>query len=200
MTLLTPILIVPAAAGLLCLLLRSRRAMALANVLAFAVTLALSLQLLPAVLQPPLVVTECDGFFRADALSAWMVLLISVVSLGSALYAGRYFQRDLAAGAVTAGRVKEFYVLTPLFSAGMFLVVLANNLGVMWFALEATALSSVLLVANVQPQHLPRGGAGNTSSSAAWAWPSLCSARSFRTRRPLTSAPLRRCPASTGHT
>jgi hydrogenase-4 component F len=38
-------------------------------------------------------------------------------------------------------------VLTPLFTTGMFLVVLANNLGVMWFALEATALSSVLLVA-----------------------------------------------------
>ncbi len=31
-------------------------------------------------------------------------------------------------------------MLTPLFAAGMFLVVLANNLGVMWFAVEATAL------------------------------------------------------------
>ena len=49
-------------------------------------------------------------------------------------------------------------MLTPLFTTGMFLVVLANNLGVMWFALEATALSSVLLVALVQPQQLPRSG------------------------------------------
>jgi hydrogenase-4 component F len=128
-------------------------------VLAFGVTLALSLQLLLAVLAPPHVVTEWGEFFRADALSAWMVLLISVVSLGSSLYAGRYFQRDLAARAVTPGRVKEFYVLTPLFSAGMFLVVLANNLGVMWFALEATALSSVLLVAMYNR---------NTSLEAAW--------------------------------
>ncbi len=159
MTLLTPILIVPAAAGLLCLFLRSRRAMEVANLLAFGVTLGLSLRLLPAVLQPPYVVTECGEFFRADALSAWMVLLISVVSLGSALYAGPYFRRDLAAQAVTPGRVREFYVLTPLFSAGMFLVVLANNLGVMWFALEATALSSVLLVALYNR---------NTSLEAAW--------------------------------
>jgi len=111
MTLLLPILIVPAAAGLLCLLLPSRRAMALVNVLAFAATLALSVQLLPAVLQPPYVVTEYDAFLRADALSAWMTLLISVVSLGSALYAGRYFQRDLAARVVTPGRVKEFLSL-----------------------------------------------------------------------------------------
>ena len=159
MTLLLPILITPTAAGLLCLLLPSRRAMALANVLAFAATFALSVQLLPAVLHAPYVVTEYNEFFRADALSAWMTLLISVVSLGSALYAGRYFQRDLAAKVVTPGRVKEFYVLTPLFSAGMFLVVLANNLGVMWFALEATALSSVLLVAMYNR---------NTSLEAAW--------------------------------
>ena len=108
---------------------------------------------------PPHVVTEWDEFFRADALSAWMVLLISVVSLGTSLYAGRYFRRDLAAGAVTAGRVKEFFVLTPLFATGMFLVVLANNLGVMWFALEATALSSVLLVALYNRK---------TSLEAAW--------------------------------
>ena len=125
----------------------------------FGITVALGVLLLRRVQAPPHVVTECDEFFRADALSAWMVLLISVVSLGSSLYAGRYFRRDLAAGVVTAGRVKEFFVLTPLFTTGMFLVVLANNLGVMWFALEATALSSVLLVALYNR---------NTSLEAAW--------------------------------
>jgi len=159
MTLLTPILIVPAATALLCLLLRSNRAMEWLNVAGFGITVALGVQLLQRVQAPPHVVTECAEFFRADALSTWMVLLISVVSLGSSLYAGRYFRRDLAAGVVTAGRVKEYFVLTPLFTAGMFLVVLANNLGVMWFALEATALSSVLLVALYNR---------NTSLEAAW--------------------------------
>jgi hydrogenase-4 component F len=146
--LLTPILVVPAAAAAACLLARSRRVMGWVNILAFGITLALGLQVLHEVLaREDHVVMECGEFFRADALSVWMVLLISVVSLGTALYSGGYFRRDLAAGAVTPGRVKEFFVLTPLFAAGMFLVVLANNLGVMWFALEATALSSVLLVA-----------------------------------------------------
>jgi hydrogenase-4 component F len=146
MAMLTPILIVPAAVALLCLAVRSRRVMEVANIAAFGVTLALGVRLLGEVLAHQ-VITECKDFFRADALSAWMVLLIAVVSLGTSLYAGRYFRRDLAAGVVTPGRVKEFFVLTPLFTTGMFLVVLANNLGVMWFALEATALSSVLLVA-----------------------------------------------------
>jgi hydrogenase-4 component F len=82
-----------------------------------------------------------------------------MVSLGASLYAGRYFERDLADGAVTPARAREFFVLTPLFSAGMFLVVLANNLGVMWAAVEATALASVLLVALYNRK---------TSLEAAW--------------------------------
>jgi hydrogenase-4 component F len=132
--------------------------MELANVVSFGFGVAAGIQLLRKVVVSG-VITEWGEFFRADALSAWMVLLISVVSLATSLYAGRYFRRDLASGIVTVGRVKEFFVLTPLFTAGMFLVVLANNLGVMWFALEGTALSSVLLVALYNR---------NTSLEAAW--------------------------------
>ena len=155
---LTLLLAAPVAAALFCLVVRSRRAMEAANILAFGTALAAGVGLLGEVLERQ-VVTEWGEFLRADALSAWMVLLISVVSLGSALYAGRYFRRDLAAGTVGPGRVREFFVLTPLFTAGMLLVVLANNLGVMWFALESTALSSVLLVALYNRR---------TSLEAAW--------------------------------
>ncbi len=158
MLLLTPILIVPLLAGLLCLTVRAPRVMAALGVLAFGVTLGLGLALVRQVLARG-VVTEWRGFLSADALSAWMVLLISTVSLATSLYAGRYFERDVAAGAVTPGRVREFFVLTPLFGAGMFLVVLANNLGVMWAAVEGTALSSVLLVALYNRR---------TSLEAAW--------------------------------
>ena len=160
MPLLTLILLIPAAAGLANLPPVSRRWMAGVNVLAFGGTLALGLVLLRRVLDlPGGVVAEWHEFLYADALSAWMVLLISVVSLCVSLYAGNYFKRDLARGVITAGRVREFFVLTPLFSAGMFLVVLANNLGVMWAAVEATALSSVLLVALYNRK---------TSLEAAW--------------------------------
>ena len=156
--LLAPILLVPLAAGLACLLVRSRRVMSALGGLAYLTTLGLGIALFHQVLARG-VVMEWGEFLCADALSAWMVLLISAVSLGTSLYAGRYFQRDLDNHAVTAGRVREFFVLTPLFVAGMFLVVLANNLGVMWFAVEATALSSVLLVALYNRR---------TSLEAAW--------------------------------
>lgn len=156
--LLTLILLVPVIAGLGSLLIRSHRIMASLNVFVFVFEVALGLRLLEQVLART-TVTEWKDFLSADALSAWMVMLISIVSLGSSVYGTRYFRRDLAEGAVTPGRVKEFFVLTPLFASGMFLVVLANNLGVMWFALEATALTSVLLVALYNRK---------TSLEAAW--------------------------------
>ena len=158
MPLLTLILIAPVTAGLANLLPMPRRGMPWLNTLAFGATLVMGIMLVHQLLARG-VVTEWNEFLYADALSAWMVLLISAVSLGTSLYAGRYFERDLTNGVVTSGRVREFFVLTPLFGAGMFLVVLANNLGVMWGAVEATALSSVLLVALYNRK---------TSLEAAW--------------------------------
>jgi hydrogenase-4 component F len=155
---LTAILLIPACAGLIGLLVRSARVLQAINIVAFAATLVLGLGLLRDVLATG-VVTEWRQFLCADALSAWMVLLIATVSLGTSFYSGGYFQQDLVDGSLTAGRVREFYVLTPLFASGMFLVVLANSLGVMWFAVEGTALSSVLLVALYNRK---------TSLEAAW--------------------------------
>lgn len=158
--LLTFILGVPVIVGLLCLTVRPLALLEALNIGCFAVVLGLGAGLVRAVLaQPGGAVTEWHEFLRADALSAWMVLLIAVVSLATALYAVRYFRRDLATGALTERRVREFYVLTPAFAAGMLLVVLANNLGVMWAAVEVTALSSVLLVALYNHK---------TSLEAAW--------------------------------
>jgi hydrogenase-4 component F len=158
--LLTPILCVPFFVGLACLLARPRGLVELLNVAGFLSVLILSVKLFHAVVaNNGGAVTEWDNFLRADALSAWMILLISVVSLATSLYAVQYFRRDLADGVVSEGRFREFYVLTPLFATGMFLVVLANNLGVMWIAVEATALASVLLVALYNRK---------TSLEAAW--------------------------------
>jgi len=158
--LLTSILLVPLLTGLLCLVVRPRGLLEALNIAGFAATLVLGGKLVSAVLaQPDGAVTEWREFLRADALSAWMVLVISVVSLTSSLYAVHYIRRDQADGALTAQRVRQFHVLTPIFAAGMFLVVLANNLGVMWAAVEVTALSSVLLVALYNRK---------TSLEAAW--------------------------------
>jgi len=158
--LLTSILCVPCVVGLLCLLTRRRGLLEFLNVAGFVGVLILGVKLFKAVVtNDGNALTEWGEFLRADALSAWMVLLIAVVSLATSLYAVRYFRRDLADATLTTGRFREFYVLTPVFTAGMLLVVLANNLGVMWIAVEAMALSSVFLVALYNRE---------TSLEAAW--------------------------------
>src|SRR2546425_7474912 len=158
--LLTTILCVPFVVGLACLFARPRASVESLNIAGFVSVSVLGVKLLNTVLASNgAAATEWDGFLRADALSAWMVLLISIVSLASSLYAVHSFRRDLADAAVNERRFREFYVLTPLFATGMFLVVLVNNLGVMWIAVEATALSSVLLVALYNRK---------TSLEAAW--------------------------------
>src|SRR5438094_4828025 len=136
--LLTSILCVPFAVGLACLFARPRGLMQLLNLAGFASVLVLGVKLFNTmVTNRGNAVTEWDNFLRADALSAWMVLLISAVSLATSLYAVSYFRRDVADAVVNERRFREFYVLTPLFATCMFLVVLANNLGVMWIAVEA---------------------------------------------------------------
>ncbi|PYK97986.1 MAG: hydrogenase 4 subunit F [Verrucomicrobia bacterium] len=163
--LLTSVLCVPFVAGLACLFPRSRAGVESINISGFVAVLVLGVKLFKSVLaNNENAVTEWDGFLRADALSAWMVLLISVVSLATSLYAVRYFRRDVADAVVNERRFREFYVLTPLFATCMFLVVLANNLGVMWIAVEATALSSALLVALYNRK---------TSLEAAWKYVTL---------------------------
>src|ERR1019366_8145199 len=158
--LLTSILCVPLLVGLLCLVARPRALLETLNIAGFATVLVLGVKLFHAVLaKNGGAVTEWNEFLRADALSALMVLLIAVVSLSTSLYAVRYFRRDLADGVLTARRAREFSILTPTFASGMLLVVLANNLGVMWAAVEVTALSSVLLVALYNRK---------TSLEAAW--------------------------------
>ena len=158
--LLTSILCVPLFVSLVCLFIRPRAALEWLNIAGFAAMLALAIKIFLTVLaNNGVAVTEWHEFLRADALSAWMLLLVPTVSLTSSIYAVRYFRRDLADAVVTPRRFREFYVLTPLFAAGMSLVTLANNLGVMWIAVEAMAISSVLLVALYNRK---------TSLEAAW--------------------------------
>jgi hydrogenase-4 component F len=158
--LLTSILCLPLAVGLLCLFAGPRKLLEWLNVAGAAVALGLTVELCGCLhLNKRPALTEWNDFLRADALSAWMALLIAVVTLAASVYAVPYFRRDLADGHVTWRRVREFYVLTPLFAAGMYLVVFANSLGVMWIAVETVALSSVLLVALYNRR---------TSLEAAW--------------------------------
>ena len=139
------ILVIPALAALLCLLTQSRLWWERLNLAAFTAVAALALKVASDVAAQGSV-SAFDGFLRADALSALVIGLTAFVSLACAIYAVGYFRREQEDGRVTLAQLRQYYVLTPLFVCAMLLAPLADNLGVMWVAIESTTLASVLLV------------------------------------------------------
>jgi hydrogenase-4 component F len=123
------------------------------NLSAFTITLGLAAALGIRVLNNG-PVSLWDGFLYADALSALVVLLTAFVALACAVYAVGYFRhdeqsdifRDDVFGEIAARKLRKYYSLMPLFVFSMVLVALANNLGVLWVAIEGTTLASVFLV------------------------------------------------------
>ena len=132
-------------AALLCLAFNSRAWWEWLNLVAFGIVAGLAGWLGWEVAARGSVST-LDGTLRADALSAVVIGLTAFVSLACAIYAVGYFRRDQAEGRITDGQLRAYYLLTPLFVGAMLLAPLADNLGVMWVAIESTTLASVLLV------------------------------------------------------
>ena len=125
------VLAVPLAGALLLARWRGGLATAVHAVTA-ALTLAAALAVALAVHMDG-VLTALDGFLRADALSAWMIMLIGLVDGLAATEAPRY----------ASGR---FYPLFHLFVFTMLLAVTTDDVGLMWVAVEGTTLASVFLV------------------------------------------------------
>ena len=93
------------------------------------------------------------GLLRADALSAWLLTTIGAVAL-TALWGG--LPERSAPQGPPDGR---YTALICLFLAAMSLAVLADNLGVLWVAIEATTIATAFLVGHHRTQR---------SLEAAW--------------------------------
>ena len=139
------LLLVPLVAGVMCLFIRSRAGWERLNLLAFGAVAVLAGVLALKVSRDG-AVSALDEFLKADALSAVVVGLTAFVALVCGVYAVGYFRRELSDGRVTERQLRRYYVLTPLFVCMMLFAPLANNLGVMWVAVEGSTLASVLLV------------------------------------------------------
>jgi hydrogenase-4 component F len=98
--------------------------------------------------------------FRADGLSALLVLVISVVSLAAAIYGVPYMRlrpllervrdaagRDVTGRDVTGRRLATFYALSQAFLSTMLWACLTNNIVMLYVAVEASTIASGLLVA-----------------------------------------------------
>jgi hydrogenase-4 component F len=149
------LLIIPLIAGPLAFFLRRRPTMEVVNLAAFSVELGLAVALAAQVLRSG-PASLWDGFLYADALSALVVLLSAFVSLVCSIYAVGYFRHEDRSGVLqeakevggrfAVDKLREYYALMPFLVFAMMLVALANNLGILWVAVEGTTLASVFLV------------------------------------------------------
>lgn len=98
----------------------------------------------------PVAVVTVGGLLRADALSAYLLAVIGAVGL-TATWAGPIEDDD--------PRGRSYSTLIALFLGAMSLAVLADNLGVVWVAIEFTTIATAFLVGH----HRTRG-----AIEAAW--------------------------------
>lgn len=139
------LLIIPFLAGVACLAIPVRTWWERINMVASGIVAVLAAVLLLKIADGGHV-SAFDGFLRVDALSALVIILTAFVALVCSIYSVGYFRRDCQDAKIDNKQLRHYYVLTPFFVCSMLLVPMADNLGVMWVAVESTTLASVLLV------------------------------------------------------
>ncbi len=149
--LLLALLLVPVVTSAASYLARRREEMERFNLAGFALVFLIAIGLAAQVLAHG-TVSLANGFFYADALSALVILLTALVALVCATYSIGYLRDDQQSGELgdedkeQLAQLRMYSTLTPLFVFSMMFMAVANNLGVMWAAIEATTLVSVFLV------------------------------------------------------
>lgn len=82
-----------------------------------------------------------------DHLSAVLLIVVAVLACTSTLFSISYMEKELAHGHITFTMLRRYYGLFNVFIFTMISVLIVENLGLMWVAVEATTLASALLVA-----------------------------------------------------
>lgn len=103
--------------------------------------------------------------FFVDSLNVFLVALTAFVAMTTALFSRPYMRIERDHGRVTDAGMRLYHSMYQLFTFAMLLVLTTNNLGVMWVAMEAATLTTVMLVALYRT---------HASLEAAWKYFILC--------------------------
>ncbi|BBZ72244.1 proton-conducting transporter transmembrane domain-containing protein [Mycobacterium paraseoulense] len=87
-----------------------------------------------------------NGLLRLDALTATMLIVIGVVATLATWASIGYLDAELAHGHTDLRGARLYGALTAGFLAAMVIAVCANNIGVIWIAIEATTVITAFLV------------------------------------------------------
>jgi len=155
---------IPLVGGVILAALGHRRQAAEINIVLSALTFLASAALVAHVIGEGPFATFGNQFF-VDSLNVFLVALTAFVALTTAIFSRPYMRIEEERGKLTAGRLRLFHSMYQLFTFTMLLVLLTNNLGVLWVATEAATLTTVLLVSLYRTP---------ASLEAAWKYFILC--------------------------
>ncbi|MDR1274997.1 MAG: hydrogenase 4 subunit F [Candidatus Accumulibacter sp.] len=111
----------------------------------------------------PLILFE-EHFF-VDPLNVFLIALTALVGFTTALFSRPYMRIERNLGRLTGSRMRLYHSMFQMFMCTMLIALSTNNLGILWVAMEAATLTTVLLVALYRTP---------ASLEAAWKYFILC--------------------------
>jgi len=134
------ILLIPAVAVVLLALLRNYRLSAGLNVIASLLTLMAASSLL-------LVDWPAPGrYLLIDDFNIVFIVLNTFVGFTTSVYSASYIGHELGTGRLTPQNLRFYHAMYQVLMFGMNLALIANNIGLLWVAIELATLSTVLMV------------------------------------------------------
>lgn len=138
------LLLVPVFTALICYLLKNEKFI---GYVSFAGSLLLTVLSVPVVFSTASSPAwSMDGMLYMDSLSAYIMAIVIILGLASSAYSIGYLEHELRVGLTSVIWMRRYYMLLHLFIFTMLLVTVANNLAVLWIAVEATTIVSALLI------------------------------------------------------
>jgi hydrogenase-4 component F len=157
------LLLIPVVTGILCFVLKNRRAIEAVSTIGSMLVLAIGGYTVYNVFTSG---TIDQGIWFVDDLSAYMLAIIAFIGFMVAVYSLGYIGREYDEREIDLSKVRYYYLFLHIFIFTMILVCVSNNLGIMWIAIEATTLASAFLVGFYDR---------DTSVEAAWKYIIICS-------------------------
>src|SRR5476651_2094810 len=115
------------------------------NALLSAATLVAACALTMRVIAEGSLVVAREQFF-IDPFNVFLITLTAFVGCTTALFSRPYMRVELEHGRLSIGQLRLFHSMYQLFTFTMLLALTTNNMGLLWVAMEAATLSTVLLV------------------------------------------------------
>ena len=103
--------------------------------------------------------------FFIDPLNVFLVTLTAFVGFTTSLFSRPYMRVERDHGRMTPRRLRLYHSMYQLFSFTMLVALMTNNMGILWVAMEAATLTTVMLVSVYRTA---------ASLEAAWKYFILC--------------------------